>query len=175
MRDVPDFEKNETAAGSMQVWSAGFWKINYPTFFSSMGTGNKKFPGASPPEPLLTSSLRKEVPENIRSTSFMGESKKDSWQVLSRDSIFIGLASYAKILIGTLTDECIWNIKLSFRTWCNICYLNVVISKWTPQPPHLQNRFFYDPVMIMTWYLGWGDFRAWQKFSKFLVNKNGVD
>ena len=49
--------------------------------------------------------------------------------------------------------------------------MNVVISKGVPQPCDLQNRIFYDLVMIMTWYLGWGDFRAWQTFSKFLVNR----
>ena len=49
--------------------------------------------------------------------------------------------------------------------------MNVVISKGVPQPQDLQNRIFYDLVMIMTWYLGWGDFRAWQTFSKFLVNR----
>ena len=50
-------------------------------------------------------------------------------------------------------------------------HLNVVISKGVPQPQDLQNRIFYDLVMILTWYLGWGDFRAWQTFSKFLVNR----
>ena len=49
-------------------------------------------------------------------------------------------------------------------------YLNVVISKGVPHPHDLQNRIFYDLVMILTWYLGWGDFRAWQTFSKFFVN-----
>ena len=49
--------------------------------------------------------------------------------------------------------------------------MNVVISKGVPHPHDLQNRIFYDLVMIMTWYLGWGDFRAWQTFSKFLVNR----
>ena len=52
--------------------------------------------------------------------------------------------------------------------------LNVVISKGVPHPQDLQDRIFYDLVMIMTWYLGWGDFRAWQTFSKFLVNRTGL-
>ena len=30
---------------------------------------------------------------------------------------------------------------------------------------------FLELVMIMTWYLGWGDFRAWKTFSEFLVNR----
>ena len=50
-------------------------------------------------------------------------------------------------------------------------YLNVVISKGVPQPHDLQNRIFHDLVMIMTWYLGWGDLMAWQTFSKFFANK----
>ena len=50
-------------------------------------------------------------------------------------------------------------------------HLNVVISKGVLHPHDLQNWFFLDPVMIMTWYLGWDDFRAWKTFSKFLVNR----
>ena len=49
--------------------------------------------------------------------------------------------------------------------------MNVVISKGVLHPHDLQNWIFWDPVMIMTRYLGWGDFRAWKTFSKFLVNK----
>ena len=58
-----------------------------------------------------------------------------------------------------------WNDVLTNR------YMNVVISKGVPQPHDLQNRIFYDLVMIIAWYLGWGDFKAWQTFSKFLVNR----
>ena len=55
--------------------------------------------------------------------------------------------------------------------YCLKRHLNVDISKRVPQPQDLQNRIFYDLVMIRRWYLGWGDFRAWQRFSKFLVNR----
>ena len=48
--------------------------------------------------------------------------------------------------------------------------LNVVISKGVLHPRDLQNRIFLELVMIMTWYLGWCDFRAWKTFSEFLVN-----
>ena len=50
-------------------------------------------------------------------------------------------------------------------------YLNVIISKGVLHPHDLQNWIFLDPVMILTWYLGWGDFRTWKTFSKFFVNK----
>ena len=49
--------------------------------------------------------------------------------------------------------------------------MNVVISKGVLHPRDLQNRIFLELVMIMTWYLGWGDFRAWKTFPEFLVNK----
>ena len=57
-----------------------------------------------------------------------------------------------------------------FPRW-KFTLMNVVISKGVPQPHDLQNRIFYDLVIMMAWYLGWGDFRAWQTFSKFLVNR----
>ena len=49
--------------------------------------------------------------------------------------------------------------------------MNVVISKGVLHPRDLQNRIFLELVMIMTWYLGWGNFRAWKTFSEFLVNR----
>ena len=61
--------------------------------------------------------------------------------------------------------------KSFYREFWKKLNMNVVISKGVPHPHDLQNRIFYDLVMIMTWHLGWGDFRAWQTFSKFLVNR----
>ena len=57
----------------------------------------------------------------------------------------------------------------NFSSWKN--KMNVVISKGVFHPFDLQNLIFLGPLMIMTWYLGWDDFRAWKTFSEFLVNR----
>ena len=51
--------------------------------------------------------------------------------------------------------------------------VNVLISKGRPRNNDLWNWFSVDLGVQMIWYLDWGSFRAWKRFSK--IWSTGVD